>query len=152
MQGTMIYGPRDIRFEDRPEPAIIQPTDAIIRLSATCICGSDLWPYRGIAVIAKPTPMGHEYCGIVEGVGRKLINIKPGQFAVGSFATSDNSCVICRDGYQSSCVQREFMSGRKIDPGKVFDLTLPLDQVAAGYRAMDERRAIKTLLQPRGDL
>src|SRR4051794_4676992 len=107
MQATMIYGPRDIRFEDRPEPTIIQPADAILRLSATCICGSDLWPYRGVADVAKPTPMGHEYCGIVE----EVRNIKPGQFVVGSFATSDNSCVICRDGYQSSCVQREFMSG-----------------------------------------
>jgi len=111
MQGTMIYGPRDIRFEDRPKPKITKPTDAIIRLSATCICGSDLWPYRGIQQIAQPTPMGHEYCGVVEEVGREVRNIKPGQFVVGSFATSDNSCVICQDGYQSSCVQREFMSG-----------------------------------------
>jgi threonine dehydrogenase-like Zn-dependent dehydrogenase len=110
MQGTMLYGSRDIRFEERPEPTIIQPTDAILRLSATCICGSDLWPYRGIPEVAQPTPMGHEYCGIVEEVGREVRNIQPGQFVVGSFATSDNTCVICRDGYQSSCVQREFMS------------------------------------------
>ncbi len=110
MQATMLYGPRDIRFEDRPEPKISKPTDAILRLSATCICGSDLWPYRGIQPIAQPTPMGHEYCGIVEEVGKQVRNIKPGQFVVGSFATSDNSCVICRHGYQSSCVQREFMS------------------------------------------
>jgi threonine dehydrogenase-like Zn-dependent dehydrogenase len=110
MQGTMLYGPRDIRFEDRPEPTIIKPTDAILRLSASCICGSDLWPYRGIAEVGKPTAMGHEYCGIVEEVGREVRDIKPGQFVVGSFATSDNSCVICRDGYQSSCRQREFMS------------------------------------------
>lgn len=110
MQGTMLYGPRDIRSEDRPEPKIIQPTDAILRLSATCICGSDLWPYRGIAEIKQPTPMGHEYCGIVEEVGKEVKNIKPGQFVVGSFATSDNTCLICRDGYQSSCVHREFMS------------------------------------------
>jgi threonine dehydrogenase-like Zn-dependent dehydrogenase len=106
----MLYGPRDIRFEDRPEPTIIQPTDAILRLSATCVCGSDLWPYRGIAEVAQPTPMGHEYCGIVEEVGKEVRSIKPGQFVVGSFATSDNTCVICRDGYQSSCRQREFMS------------------------------------------
>ena len=111
MYGTMIYGPRDIRFEDRPEPTIVKPTDAIIRLSATCICGSDLWPYRGVATVSQPTPMGHEYCGIVQEVGREVRNIKPGQFVVGSFATSDNTCVICRHGYQSSCVQREFMSG-----------------------------------------
>jgi threonine dehydrogenase-like Zn-dependent dehydrogenase len=110
MQGTVLYGLRDIRFEDRPEPKISKPTDAILRLSATCICGSDLWPYRGIQAIAQPTPMGHEYCGIVEEVGRDVRNIKLGQFVVGSFATSDNACVICRDGYQSSCVQREFMS------------------------------------------
>jgi len=110
MQGTVLYGPRDIRFEDRPEPKMSKQTDAIIRLSATCICGSDLWPYRGIQSIDQPTPMGHEYCGIVAEVGRDVRNIKPGQFVVGSFATSDNTCVICRDGYQSSCVQREFMS------------------------------------------
>ena len=108
---NMIYGPRDIRFEDRPEPTIVQPTDAIIRLSATCICGSDLWPYRGVATVSQPTPMGHEYCGIVEEVGSEVRNIKPGQFVVGSFATSDNTCRNCRHGYQSSCVQREFMSG-----------------------------------------
>src|SRR5438067_4306609 len=110
MRGTVLYGPRDIRFEDRPEPKITKPTDAIISLSATCICGSDLWPYRGIQPIARPTAMGHEYCGIVEEVGKEVRNIKRGQFVVGSFATSDNTCVICRQGYQSSCVQREFMS------------------------------------------
>jgi len=110
MQGTMLYGARDIRFEDRPEPTINKPTDAILRLSATCICGSDLWPYRGIAETSQPTPMGHEYCGVVEEVGKDVRNIKRGQFVVGSFATSDNTCVICRDGYQSSCRQREFMS------------------------------------------
>lgn len=106
MQGAVLYGPRDIRFEDRPEPKISKSTDAIIRLSATCICGSDLWPYRGIQPIAGPTPMGHEYCGIVEEVGRAVRNVKPGQFVVGSFAVSDNNCLICRNGYQSSCVQR----------------------------------------------
>ncbi len=110
MQGAVLYGPRDVRFEEREEPKIVSPTDAIIRLSATCICGSDLWPYRGIQPIAQPTPMGHEYCGIVEEVGKEVKKIKPGQFAVGSFATSDNTCVICQHGYQSSCVQREFMS------------------------------------------
>lgn len=110
MQGTVLYGPRDIRFEERPEPTIVTPTDAILRLSATCICGSDLWPYRGIAKVNQPTPMGHEYCGIVEKVGKEVKNIKPGQFVVGSFATSDNTCANCRHGYQSSCRQREFMS------------------------------------------
>ena len=83
MQGTVLYGPRDIRFEDRPEPTITKPTDAIVQLSATCICGSDLWPYRGIQPIAGPTPMGHEYCGVVEEVGQNVSKIKRGQFVVG---------------------------------------------------------------------
>ena len=110
MQGTMIYGPRDIRFEDRPDPTITKPTDAVLRLSASCICGSDLWPYRGIQPITQPGPMGHEYCGVVEEVGKEVRSIKRGQFVVGSFATSDNVCAVCKHGYQSSCVQREFMS------------------------------------------
>src|SRR5207248_553823 len=76
MRGTVMYGPRDVRFEERPEPVIAEPTDAIIRLSATCICGSDLWPYRGANPITEPTPMGHEYCGVVEDVGRGVISIK----------------------------------------------------------------------------
>src|ERR671923_182459 len=261
MRGAVMYGPGDVRVEERSNPRIVEATDAIIRLPATCICGSDLWPYRGLETPDWPMPMGHEYVGIVEEVGSEVTTIKPGQFVVGSFFASDNTCEICRAGYQSSCVQREpvgaigtqaerarvpladgtlvatpdlpppdlipsvlaasdvlgtgwlgahsvieavgtqesmmqairstrpgghvgfvgvahdvelpgeemFYShvhlhggpapvrrflpelidliwNRQIDPGKVFDLTLPLDQVAEGYRAMDQRRAIKVLL------
>lgn len=110
MWGTMLYGPRDVRFEECAEPKIETPTDAILRISATCVCGSDLWPYRGLQPINGPTPMGHEYCGIVEEVGSAVKSVKPGQFVVGSFATSDNICPNCRYGYQSSCVHREFMT------------------------------------------
>lgn len=109
MQGTMLYGPRDICFEERPDPEIIEPTDAILRVSAACVCGSDLWLYRGIEPNAQPQPMGHEYVGIVEEVGSAVKHIKPGQFVVGSFATSDNTCSHCQFGYHSSCVHREFM-------------------------------------------
>src|SRR5215467_2208392 len=110
MKGTMIYGPRDIRFEDVPEPKIEKPTDAIIRLAVSCVCGSDLWPYRGIQAVEAPTPMGHEYCGYVEEVGSAVRSVKPGQFVVGSFAMSDNTCPNCRLGYQSSCQQREWVT------------------------------------------
>jgi len=110
MKGTVLYGPRDVRFEERDEPKIIEPTDAIIRISATCVCGSDLWPYRGISRFPEPSPMGHEYCGIVEEVGSAVTSVKPGQFVIGSFATSDNTCPHCRAGYQSSCMHREFMT------------------------------------------
>jgi threonine dehydrogenase-like Zn-dependent dehydrogenase len=103
MQGAVIYGARDIRFEDRAEPTIVEPTDAIISLPATCICGSDLWPYRGIQSMPGPTPMGHEYCGIVEEVGRGVTSLKRGQFVIGSFFASDNTCPHCHHGYQTSC-------------------------------------------------
>jgi threonine dehydrogenase-like Zn-dependent dehydrogenase len=107
MRGALMYAPGDVRVEERPEPKIVAPTDALLRLPATCICGSDLWPYRGVEEIEPPAPMGHEYAGIVEEVGPEVRNIKPGQFVVGSFFASDNTCEICRAGYQSSCVRRE---------------------------------------------
>ena len=109
MKGTVLYGPRDIRFESREDPKIVEPTDAVLRLAATCVCGSDLWPYRGLQPIDGPTPMGHEYCGVVEELGSAVQSITPGQFVVGSFATSDNTCPHCRYGYQSACAHREFM-------------------------------------------
>src|SRR5436305_2701302 len=109
MRGTVLYGPRDIRFEDRETPKVEQTTDAVIRMAATCVCGSDLWPYRGLQPINGPTPMGHEYCGFVEEVGSAVKSVMRGQFVVGSFATGDNTCVHCRYGYQSACVHREFM-------------------------------------------
>ncbi|HZU25155.1 MAG TPA: zinc-dependent alcohol dehydrogenase family protein [Bryobacteraceae bacterium] len=109
MRGAVLYGPRDIRFEDRETPKIVDPGDAVLRLAATCVCGSDLWPYRGLQQIDGPTPMGHEYCGFVEEVGSAVKSVKPGQFVVGSFATSDNTCPNCQYGYQSSCIHREFM-------------------------------------------
>ena len=119
MLATILYGPRDIRYEERASPKIIEPTDAIIRMSATCVCGSDLWPYRGVNPISEPMPMGHEYCGIVEEVGQAVRSIKPGQFVVGSFATSDNTCPNCKAGYQSSCVHREWMVGAQAPVARV---------------------------------
>ncbi len=110
MRGTVLHGSKDVRFEDVPEPKIEKPTDAIIRLPVTCVCGSDLWSYRGIQSVTEPTPMGHEYCGYVEEVGSAVTSVKPGQFVVGSFAMSDNTCPHCLFGYQSSCQQREWVS------------------------------------------
>ena len=107
MRGAVMYAPGDVRVEERSDPRIIEATDAIIRLPATCICGSDLWPYRGLDMPDWPMPMGHEYVGIVEEVGSEVTTVKPGQFVIGSFFASDNTCEICRSGYQSSCVQRE---------------------------------------------
>jgi threonine dehydrogenase-like Zn-dependent dehydrogenase len=106
MRGVVMHAPGDVRVEDRDDPTIIAPTDAIIRVPATCICGSDLWPYRGIEHVHEPAAMGHEYVGIVDEVGSEVKNITPGQFVVGSFFASDNTCEICQAGYHSSCIHR----------------------------------------------
>ena len=103
MRGVVLHAPGDVRVEDRADPVIEEPTDAVIRLAATCICGSDLWPYRGVEE-ARSAPMGHEYIGWVEEVGTEVRTIKAGDFVVGSFWASDNTCEICRAGYQSRCV------------------------------------------------
>lgn len=107
MQVAVMTAPGLVRIEDRPEPQIEKPTDAVIRLAASCICGSDLWPYRGIEALSGPRPMGHEYAGIVEAVGSEVTSVSPGQFVVGSFFASDNTCEICAAGYHSACVHRE---------------------------------------------
>jgi len=111
MQGAVIHGPRDVRFEEVPTPKIEKPTDVVIRIAATCVCGSDLWPYRGANPITRPTPMGHEYCGVVEEVGKEVARVKKGQFVIGSFFASDDTCPHCRAGFQSSCQHRELVGG-----------------------------------------
>src|SRR3954465_6109166 len=111
MQGAVLYGARDVRFEDRAEPTIVDAADAIIRLPVTCICGSDLWPYRGVSPFPAATPMGHEYCGYVEEIGRGVTSLKRGQFVIGSFFASDNTCPHCRHGYQTSCEHKTPVGG-----------------------------------------
>lgn len=111
MQCAVLHSPGDIRVDQVPTPTIVKPTDAVIRMAATCVCGSDLWPYRGANAVEAPTPMGHEYCGFVEEVGSAVTTVKPGQFVIGSFFASDNTCPHCRAGYHTSCQHREFIVG-----------------------------------------
>lgn len=103
MRGVVMHAPGDVRVEDRDDPTIIEPTDAIIKLAASCVCGSDLWPYRGAESFDQPIPMGHEYVGTVVEVGASVSTVKPGDFVVGSFMTSDGTCEICQAGYPSRC-------------------------------------------------
>ncbi|TDO51741.1 threonine dehydrogenase-like Zn-dependent dehydrogenase [Kribbella sp. VKM Ac-2527] len=107
MRGVVMHAPGDVRTEEREDPVIVEPTDAVIRVAATCICGSDLWPYRGQDPVNQPTPMGHEYVGAVEQVGDDVNVTKIGDFVVGSFFASDNTCEICQAGYQTHCVNRQ---------------------------------------------
>lgn len=136
MRGAVLHAPRDVRFEERGTPSIIEPTDAVIRTSATCVCGSDLWPYRGINPVTQPTPMGHEYCGIVQEIGKAVATVKRGQFVIGSFFASDNTCPNCKAGYQSSCQHRELVGGAQAPLLRVplADGTLvPLPRTPADY-------------------
>jgi threonine dehydrogenase-like Zn-dependent dehydrogenase len=109
MRGAVLHAPGDVRLDTRDDPRIEQPTDAIIKLAATCVCGSDLWPYRGIEIVDGPAPMGHEYVGVVEEIGPEVTSIKAGQFVIGSFFASDNTCEICQAGYQSRCIHAQLM-------------------------------------------
>ena len=121
MRGVVMFTAGDVRVEERDDPKIIEPTDAIIRLTATCICGSDLWPYRGIEP-ADHQAMGHEYVGVVEEIGDEVQTIKPGDFVVGSFVISDNTCEICEAGFQSKCVNAEFVAqtvGTQADKARI---------------------------------
>ena len=105
MRGVVMVAPGDVRVEEREDPRIEEPTDAIIRLAATCICGSDLWPYRGAEPVDHQA-MGHEYVGVVTEIGAAVRTLQVGDFVVGSFFSSDNTCEICRAGYQTHCVHR----------------------------------------------
>jgi threonine dehydrogenase-like Zn-dependent dehydrogenase len=112
MRVATLHAPRDIRLEDRPAPEIVEPTDAIVRVSAACICGSDLWPYRGEDELPdEPQPIGHEAVGIVEELGPEVTGFTPGDFVVVPFCHSDNTCLLCRRGMTSSCQQIGFTTG-----------------------------------------
>jgi threonine dehydrogenase-like Zn-dependent dehydrogenase len=161
MLATILHAPGDVRFEEVTEPKILRPTDAIIKLSATCICGSDLWPYRGLQPVNGPQHMGHEYCGVVVEVGSAVKTVKPGQFCRGLVrhfrqylpTLQARLPVLVRAARIHAPVRRflphliDLVLTRKINPGKVFDQVLPIADVAEGYKAMDERGAIKTLLR-----
>jgi len=111
MRAVVMHAPGDVRVENVENPTIVEPTDAIIRITDTCICGSDLWPYRGIEKVRRPSKMGHEYVGVVEEIGDQVAKIAVGDLVVGSFVASDNTCEICQAGFQSRCVHQVMMGG-----------------------------------------
>ena len=144
MRGAVLHAPGDVRLDTRDDPRIEHPTDAIIRLAATCVCGSDLWPYRGIEAVDGPVPMGHEYVGVIEEVGAEVTTVKPGQFVIGSLFASDNTCEICRAGYQSRCVHAEPMGaiGTQAEYARI-----PLaDGTLVATPAMPDEKLVPSLL------
>ena len=110
MHATVMYGPGDVRVEGRPEPAIEAPTDALVRVLRTCVCGSDLHPYHSMKPSESGSPMGHEMIGVVEQIGDSVSNVSKGDLVIAPFAFSDNTCDICLDGFQTACPHGGFFS------------------------------------------
>jgi threonine dehydrogenase-like Zn-dependent dehydrogenase len=119
MRATTIHAPRDIRLEERPEPTIEAPTDAIVKVTAGCICGSDLWPYRGENDITPGETIGHEMIGVVEEVGSEVTSFVPGDFVIAPFCHCDNTCANCRAGAHSACVNVGFTQSGQAEYAKV---------------------------------
>ena len=115
MKATILHAPRDIRVEEVPDPSIVAPTDALVRVTAACVCGSDLWPYRGINEVKEPTRIGHEFVGIVEEIGTEVSTVRPGDFVIAPFMYSDNTCPHCLAGIQSACSTGGFWGGQDRD-------------------------------------
>lgn len=111
MRGAIIHAAGDVRVQSRPDPIIEHPTDAIIEVSATCVCGSDLWRYRGDNPIPEPTAIGHECCGIVVEVGAQVTSVRPGDFVIASFYSCDGTCPHCLAGFSSVCANLDWMDG-----------------------------------------
>ncbi len=103
MRATFMYGPGDVRVENVSDPRIVEPTDAIVRISLACVCGSDLHPYHSMDTTDEGVPMGHEFLGVVEETGPEVRGLKRGDFVVSPFAYADNTCPICRDGFHTAC-------------------------------------------------
>jgi len=119
MRVTTIHAPGDIRLEERPEPAVNAPTDAVIKITAGCICGSDLWPYRGENPISAGSTIGHEMVGVIEEVGSEISSFKAGDFVIVPFCTCDNTCAHCANGAQSACTNGGFTTGGQGEYGLV---------------------------------
>jgi threonine dehydrogenase-like Zn-dependent dehydrogenase len=131
VRATVLYGPRDIRLEEVPDPAIRRPADALVQVVASCVCGSDLWPYRGVNTPPEPRRMGHEFVGIVTEVGGDVRTVRPGDVVIAPFAASDGTCVHCRNGVHTSCEHvawygSEDDSGLLVDGGQGEAVRVPM--------------------------
>ncbi len=152
MRATVIHGPGDIRLEDVPDPKVQQPTDAVVRVTAACVCGSDLWPYRGVTETSKPTRIGHEFVGVVEELGPEVSGLKVGDFVIAPFALSDNTCAHCRNGVHTSCVEGawwggEDSHGRLIDAGQGEAVRVPMaDGTLVATKEVPDAAMVPSLL------
>jgi len=125
MRATVMYGAGDVRIENVPDPSIIEPTDAIIRVVRACICGSDLWPYNSMAPSESGQSMGHEAIGVVEETGADVRTVKRGDLVVMPFAISDGTCEFCQEGLQTACVHVGFFGNNGTNGAQGEALRIP---------------------------
>src|SRR4051812_674118 len=126
MRATMMYGAGDVRVENVPDPSILEPTDAILRVTRACICGSDLWPYQDMPKSQTGQSMGHEAIGVVEAVGKDVRRVKRGQVVIMPFAISDGTCEFCQEGLPTACVHVGFVGSRGMNGAQAEALRIPL--------------------------
>src|ERR1700751_1033910 len=126
MRATVMYGAGDVRIENVPDPKIVEPTDALVRVTRACICGSDLWPYQKMERSDSSRVMGHEAIGVVEDVGANVQKIKRGDFVIMPFAFSDGTCAFCNDGLQTSCIHGGFFGTTEVAGAQAEAVRIPL--------------------------
>src|SRR6186713_459423 len=126
MRATVMYGVHDVRVETVPDAKIIKPTDALVRVTRACICGSDLWPYNSMPASETGNRMGHEFIGVVESIGADVRTVKKGDLVVAPFAWSDGTCEFCMQGLQTSCIHGGFWGGTRLDGGQGEAVRVPL--------------------------
>ncbi|HZO36143.1 MAG TPA: zinc-dependent alcohol dehydrogenase family protein [Solirubrobacteraceae bacterium] len=126
MRATVLFGAGDVRLENVPDARVIEPTDAVVRVTVACVCGSDLWPYGTMTPTERGRPMGHEAIGIVDAVGAEVRTLRRGDLVVMPFAFSDGTCAFCHDGLQTSCVQGGFFGGHGADGAQAEAVRVPL--------------------------
>ncbi len=128
MRATVMYGAHDVRIENVPDAALRGPTDALVRITSSCICGSDLWPYASMPVSERGRRMGHEFIGIVEDIGSDVAGLKKGDLVVAPFLWADNTCDFCREGLQSSCRHGGGWGSKNVDGGQGEAVRVPQAQ------------------------
>ena len=126
MQATLMYGAGDVRVETVPDAQLVDPSDALVRVTRACICGSDLWPYNSMSPSDTGNRMGHEFIGVVEAVGSDVRTVRKGELVVAPFAWSDGTCEFCRVGLQTSCVHGGWWGGTELDGGQGEAVRVPL--------------------------
>jgi threonine dehydrogenase-like Zn-dependent dehydrogenase len=126
MKATYMFGAGDVRIENVADPVIQQPTDAIVRVTRACICGSDLHPFHSMPDSTEGTPMGHEFIGVVEEIGSDVVTMKKGDFVIAPFAWQDNTCVFCREGMQTSCLHGGFYAAGGVGGAQAEAVRVPL--------------------------